>query len=36
MLKNIESPEVGNIRISYTYNVDSSLSVLAKTKWHIF
>lgn len=28
--KNIESPEVGNIRISYTYNVDSSLSVLAK------
>ncbi len=28
--KNIESPEVGNIRISYTYNIDSSVSVLAK------
>lgn len=28
--KNIDSPEVGNIRISYTYNIDSSVSVLAK------
>ena len=28
--KNIDSPEVGDIRISYTYNVDSSLSILAK------
>ena len=34
--KNIDSPEVGDIRISYTYSPDKNISVLAKQKNNTF
>ena len=34
--KNIDSPSVGDVRISYTYNTDTNVSVLAKQKDNSF